>query len=63
MDEQTKTLYTETKSEPVTEASMNAKVTVEVSTMTLGDRPLDELPRGFFPGDKLSVITFKCSGS
>lgn len=31
----------------------------KVETITLPDVPLDELPRGFFPGDKITVITFR----
>lgn len=34
----------------------------EVATITLPDVPLDELPRGFWPGDKLTVIRFVPKG-
>ena len=32
-----------------------------VYSITLPDVPLDELPHGFFPGDKISIIEFKIS--
>ncbi len=34
-------------------------VNITVYSITLPDVPLDELPHGFFPGDKITVIEFK----
>lgn len=41
------------------EYKIERPVDISVRSVTLPDVPLDELPRGFFPGDKITIIEFK----
>lgn len=40
------------------EYKIERPVAISVRSVTLPDIPLDELPRGFFPGDKITIIEF-----